>query len=156
MSIEETHDWAKKQREEWDKMATEHPMVTKLDTELTEGGDHPVQAIYFAKTERPSFSAEVGKNDDGDLIFHFWPTADDRYNVLTPVNGEHLWLFGDGFAEALAQSFLDVFKLEEKLCWDFVPELNSWVVRATGFGDNIMADDLSNKLFDILQARLEK
>jgi len=167
MSIEETYDWAKKQREEWDGMVSqEHPMVTKLDTELGKGGDHPVQAISFVKTERPSYIGEVGKNDDGDLVFHFWPTPDDQYNVLTdlgeqrtPDGGtkhDYLWVFGDIFAEALAQSFLDVFKLEDKLCWDFVPEQNSWVVRASGFGNNIMRNELATLLFDTLQKRLEK
>jgi hypothetical protein len=166
MSIEESYEWAKKQRAEWDKMVDqEHPMVSKLDVELSQGGDHQVVGLSFSRTECPSYVGEVGRNDDDDLIFHFWPTADDRYNVLTeiptptqenPRGTQAVWVFGDAFRDALAEAFLEVFKFEDKLCWDFVPEMNSWVVRASGFGSNVMADELSARVFDGLQHRIEK
>lgn len=165
-SIQETYDWAKKQRSEWDGMVAEkHPMVTRLDVELTNGGDHPVASISFAKFESDSFSGEVGKNDDGDLIFHFWPSNNDRYNVLELLEVKknddgskenvYIWRFGETFKDILADAFIKVFRFEEKLCWDFVPEMNSWVVRAQGFGKNLMADELATKLFHDLKERLE-
>lgn len=164
-NTEEAYDWAKKQREEWDSMATSHPMVSRLDSELSGGGDHPVATISFTKFACPSYTAEVGKNDDGDLIFHFWPTANDEYNHLeqqvTPQGREpeprdFLWKHNSGFDSHLADSFIEVFKFEDRLCWDYVPELNSWVVRAQGFGGNLMADELSSRLFESLRGRLEK
>lgn len=164
-SIEDTHEWAKKQRAEWDDMvARKHPMVTKLDTELTSGGDHPVTKIEFAKFSSDSFQGEVGKNDDGDLIFHFWPTNNEKYNWVEPVekiNSEgakeivYMWRFGESFKSTLADAFIKVFRFEEKLYWDFVPEMNSWVVRAQGFGRNFMANELATRLYNDLKKRLE-
>jgi len=136
----------------------EHPMVARLDAELTAGGDHPINpAITFAEFKADSFTGEVGKNEDGDLIFHFWPTANDKYNHLEKINDDlTLWKHNEGFTDHLADSFLEVFKLEDKLCWDYAKEMNSWVVRASGFGENLMADELSSRLFNVLQDRLEK
>ena len=163
-NIDKTYDWAKKQRTEWDDMAKDHPMVSAFDTEISGGGDHAINpAIAFAKFKSDSFTAEVGKNEDGDLIFHFWPTANDTYNHLEFVGqpGEersptkHLWVHNEGFSDSLADAFLEIFKLEDRLCWDYVPEMNSWVVRAAGFGENIMADELSSRLFINLRTQLE-
>ena len=164
-SIEKTYEWAKEKKKEWDGMVEqEHPMVTRLDAELTSGGDHPVAGISFAEFKSDSFTGEVGKNDDGDLIFHFWPTNKEPYNramELSPelqqkYNSQYMWVFGDGFEDHLGDAFLAVFKFEERLCWDYVAEMNSWVVRAQGFGENLMADELATKLFHSLRDRLEK
>jgi len=166
MSIEENYDWAKKQRAEWDDLVDRgQPEVSKLDVELSKGGDHPLVGVTFSKIEHASYTGEVGRVE-GDLIFHFWPTPDDKYNVLMTMgdeeaiqNGtkrEYIWVFGDAFSSALAQAFLDEIKQEDKLCWDFVPELNSWVVRATGFGDNPLAEEMSDRVFANLQGRLEQ
>lgn len=163
-NIEEAHDWAKKQREEWDSMATGHPMVSRFDMEISKGGDHPVAAISFAEFKCDSYTAEVGKSDGGDLMFHFWPTSNDKYNHLeqqvtpqgrAPEPRDFLWKHNSGFDSHLADAFIEVFKLEDKLCWDYVPELNSWVVRAQGFGSNLMVDELTARLFESLRAKLE-
>lgn len=156
MTIEETYDWAKKQRAEWDDLVERgQPEVVSLDKELSKGGDHAVASITFSKVTNLSYTGEVGRVD-GDLIFHFWPTADDKYNVLTDLGDQKIWVFGDPFSDALAQAFIDEFKYPDKLCWDFVPELNSWVVRASGFGDNPHAEELATNMFNNLQERLEQ
>lgn len=160
-SVQATHEWAKERRKEWEGMVSEkHPMVVKLDAELTNGGDHPVAGVAFAEFKSESFTGEVGKNDDGDLIFHFWPTANDRYHTLRPAKDSEgkdiqLWCFGEPFQGILGDAFVEVFRFEEKLCWDYVPEMNSWVVRAQGFGKNFMADELATKLFVTLKGMLE-
>ena len=125
---------------------------------LSEWDDKPqvfrgLQSVEFAKTERSSYKGEVGKIGD-DLIFHFWPTDDARYSRGPNDKGE--WEFSEVFPDALATSFIEVFKLEDKLSWDFVPEMNSWAVRARGFGSNTMANELATKLFNSLQDRLER
>jgi len=168
MSIEETHEWAKKIRSEWDdKVQSGDPIVSHLDKEMAEVGKSEVGAVSFARTERPSFVGEVGRVGE-DLFFHFWPTSDDRYSVLTYVGNardeytkekdveNHIYVFSDVFADALATSFLEIFKFEDRMCWDFVPEMNSWVVRVSRFADSPAAEDLSSQLFDSLQRRLEK
>lgn len=167
-SIEETYDWAKKVRGEWEaKIAAGEDGIETLDKELSGGGDHKLDPVAFARTERPSYLGEVGKVD-GDLFFHFFPSDDDKYSVLTYAGNRRdqfekeadtdnwVRVFPDVFADALATSFIEVFKFEDKMCWDFVPEMNSWVVRVTGMADNPHADDLSMKLFNVLQGRLEK
>ena len=144
MSIEESMKWAKERRGDWNDLNE-----TYLNSKI--GGKNKFAAVTFAKTERPSFTGEVGKVDD-DLIFHFWPSEDEDYSTL---EGDE-WKFSSIFPDALATSFIEVFKLEDRLCWDFVEEMNSWVVRASRFGGNPMADELANRLFTALQDRLER
>lgn len=158
MSMEETYDWAKKVRKEFEQKAAEDPNLGALNKELTQGGDHAVGVINFSTIECPSFRGEVGKVED-DLFFHFFPTADETFSELLGEDretGEKMWGFKPVFQDALATSFLEVFKHEDKLCWDFVPELQSWVVRCKGFGTNVMKDQLASKLFATLQTRLEQ
>ena len=164
--MKDTHDWAKKVSKEFEIMSNTAGAddVKALNNELTNGGDHAMQHVNFVRVERPSYSGEVGRIE-GDLMFHFFPANNDTHSVLIhtgteTVDGEekkyYRWDFKETFADALADAFLEVFKQQEKLCWDFVHEVNSWVVRCAGFGDNIMADQLATKLFDNLQKRLEQ
>ena len=137
-----------------------------LNTELSVGGDHSLTPLAFARAERPSFTAEVGKSGR-DLIFHFWPVQHDKYSRFMYTGIEHdpykiekdlenyVWVFADGFSDSLAESFLEVFKQEDRLCWDFVPEMNSWIVRAAGYGENLMKNEMANSVLDTLQKKLE-
>ena len=156
-SIEETHEWAKGVRAEWDERVKNGDSVAEhFNKEIETAGKSEVSPVAFARTERPSFIGEVG-TVDGDLFFHFFPSDNDDYSSLEDVgDGEKARVFCDVFADALATSFIEVFKFEDKMCWDFVPEMNSWVVRVTGYAENSHAGDLSIDLFDALQKRLEK
>lgn len=140
MSIEETYDWAKKQRALWDQQAQQDPDLGALDKEITEVSDYPVAAVEFSKFQGEAFLGEVGVVN-GDLIFHFFSPDDE---------------FLECFEDHLADAFIETFKLEDRLCWDFVPELTSWVVRATGYGDNPSREELANRLFVCLQDKLEE
>lgn len=164
--MKETHDWAKQVSKEFEIMSNTKGAddVKALNNELSHGGDHALRQANFVRVERPSFTGEVGRVE-GDLMFHFFPADNDTHSVLIHTGSEILdgeekkyyrWDFKETFPDALAVAFLEVFKLEEKLCWDFVLEMNSWVVRCTGFGSNIMANQLAEKLFDNLQTRLEQ
>jgi hypothetical protein len=144
MSTEENMEWARKRMEEWGDMAEACAKMPK--------DRHGFSAVGFTKIERPSFTGEVGRVDN-DLLFHFWPAEDPKYS--RGPNDGGLWEFSEIFPDALATSFLEVFRLEDRLCWDFVPEMNSWVVRANGFGRNPLAEELAQSLFAVLQKRLE-
>ena len=156
MSIEETYDWAKQVGADFQVMAKRAEDVGALNKELTSGGDHPVSVVSFVQVDRPSFRGEVGVVE-GDLFFHFFPAANEEHSeLLGETDDGKYWGFKPIFQDALATSFLEVFKQEDKLCWDFVTEMHSWVVRCSGFGNNIMANELAEKLFNNLQNRLEK
>ena len=164
MSLEETHDWAKQVSKDFKAMAQRAEDVNALNKELEGGGDHQLATVQFVKVSALAFEGEVGKVDD-DLFFHFFPAESEEYSDISEetVMGDdgrpvvrQFWVFKEGFEESLGDAFLEVFKLEDKLCWDFVSELNSWVVRCTGFGANIMANQLAEKLFNNLQKRLEQ
>lgn len=96
--------------------------------------------VAFDRTNRGCYAAEVGKKD-GDIIFHFYPTEPGA-------------IFSDHFRDRLGDSFLAVFPHPEQLCWDYVDELNSWVVKAMGYASNPWVDGLINKLFEELDKRL--
>jgi hypothetical protein len=156
MSIEDAHEWAKGVRAEWDERVKNGDSVAEhFNKEVETVGKSEVAPVAFARTERPSFTGEVG-TVDSDLFFHFWPSNDDRYSSVMQIADESVRVFCDVFADALATSFIEVFKFEDKMCWDFVPEMNSWVVRVSGFADNPHSDELAARLFDVLQNRLEK
>ena len=137
MSIEESYKWAKQQRAEWEKQEHEDVDLNAL-TEFKSGEDKSVRPVEFSRFSSTHFAGEVGVVGE-DLIFHFFPGGSE---------------FPENFADDLGDAFLEVFKLEERLCWDFVPELHSWVVRAAGYGQNLSRDELSNRLFTCLQAKL--
>lgn len=162
--LEETHDWAKKVADEFKTMsATEGADDVKaLDNELTNGGDHHVNTIQFVHVDRDAYRTEIGKVED-DLMFHFYPSPDPLYSIASivettdeegNVSKETRYDFKELFPSALASAFLAVFKQEEKLCWDYVPELISWVVRCKGFGNNVMKNKLAEKLLDSLDSQL--
>lgn len=131
MSIQETYEWAKDKMEKWSDL-------TKGKDTLQSEVNKKVIVPPILRFENMSFVGDVALRD-GDLFFHFYPT-DRAPNVLMPVGKEKMWVFGDKFSAHLADSFKKVFRFEERLFWDFVPELNSWVVRAAGFGDNPLHD----------------
>lgn len=170
-TLDETYDWAKQVSKDFEVMASRAEDVGALNKELSNGGDHKFHTHNFVKVERPSFLAEVGRADGAngeeneDLVFHFFPVYDEKYSIRTDVvtRGEDgapkkhdRWDFVSAFPDILGDSFLAIFKQEDKLCWDYVPEMTSWVVRCQGFGTNIMANQLAEKLFADLQGRLER
>ncbi len=145
MTVQDTYEWAKKQLGVWENIQEKIPK-----TELNEFG-----ALKFLKFENQSFTGEVAPTE-GDLIFHFFPTADAKFNKQIAVEGERIWVFGDRFADELAQAFLDTFKYQDRLFWDFVPEMNSWAVRVQGYAENPFYLELIEGVLCRLKEKIEK
>ena len=97
-------------------------------------------AIEFARTEREKYIGEVGRKL-GNFIYHFFPLESQP--------------FPENFEEILGESFLEVFKFEDRVRAVFVPEFHSWAVIAVGFAVNLMSDDLAIQVFSVLDKRLE-
>ncbi len=148
MSIKETYEWAKEKMDQWDGLVKETGAVA---TEAQK----KVAVPPFARFENPSFCGDVIKQG-GDLFFHFFPTANSLYNLGSVVDSKPVWTFETGFSTCLADSFLAVFKHEDRLCWDYVNEMHSWVVRCMGYADNPLVDDLIERVLCAIKERYEK
>jgi len=134
MSIKETHEWAKEKMARWGELAEKTGTIVNRPQEK-------IDVPPVLQFENPSFYGDVCRRD-GDMVFHFFPTTNDRFNVKVDVQGEKVWVFNDRFADLLGDAFIETFKFPERLFWDYVPELNSWVVRCHGYGDNPLNDSL--------------
>ncbi len=145
MSIQETHEWAKEKMSRWKEL-------TDASKGIEAEPQKKIGAPPLLQFENASFYGDVCRRD-GDLIFHFFPTSNDRFSVKVDVAGEKIWVFGDHFADNLGDSFNQVFKHQERLFWDYVPELNSWVVRCSGFGDNPLNDALVEQVLVTLKKK---
>ena len=119
-------------------------------------GDLTVPALAFVKPEKTfaSFAPEYAV-DNGDLVFHFFlpeqlqPFADrgdvvsywkDKFpRVLDPVTREH---FAAEYPRIRA-AYVDDYGV------------NSWWMRATGFGDTLLdADSFVNRFYERLEKEL--
>jgi len=109
------------------------------DVVQTSSGE-PFDAVEFARSERPKYVGEVGKKL-GDYVFHLFPL---------PSEG-----FPKDFEAKMTEAFLDVFQFEDRVQASYTPELNSWAVRAIGFANNPMSDDLALRVFPALDQKLE-
>lgn len=128
MSIQETHEWAKERMAEWDGLAEK---MRAQDPALELGKQKRVGVPPYAQFDNHLFYGDITIRD-GDLFFHFFPKEGHP--------------FGEIFPEALGDAFTAVFKHVDRLFWDFVPELNSWVVRCAGFGDNPLLDQVADRV----------
>lgn len=146
MSIVESHEWAKEKMGRWKELTTASQGIEKEPQKR-------VGAPPILEFQNPSFIGDVCFRE-GDIVFHFFPTTNDRFNVKVDVNGEKIWVFGDRFADSLGNAFLEVFKFPERLFWDYVPELNSWVVRCAGYGDNPLNMMLIEKVLVALKKQI--
>jgi hypothetical protein len=103
--------------------------------------DVPVAPMQFVRVERKGYVGEVGKKG-GDYIFHFFPKDNQNWSP--------------DFGDKLGDAFLEVFRNPDRVEASWADELNSWAVRARGYADNPLADELAVKVFDVLDRRLEK
>ncbi len=103
-------------------------------------GGTPVEPIEFVRMPRKKYLGEVGRKKD-DLVFHFFPLGDGQ--------------FPDDFEGKMAEAFLEVFKLEDRVEASYVPELHSWAARARGFAHTTGNDKLVLQLFALLDQKLD-
>src|ERR1043166_404040 len=123
--------------------AEEKPTLQTGEVVKTPGGE-PFGAIDFARTERDSYVAEVGKKG-GQYIYHFYPKTKDK-----------------SFRDKLEAALLEVFKNSDQIEISFIEkgeddpwvEVNSWAVRVRGFGSNIWGDELAVRVFNVLDESL--
>jgi hypothetical protein len=134
---------------EWAKEKAPKIELEKLKEHVPTEELNRFNAIQFREFKNMSFRGEVAKRGD-DLFFHFFPTDHPKFNSF--VDG--LWLFGKDFESHMAEAFLETFKHPDKLCSDYVPELNSWVVRVSGFGNNPLWEEMADRVLIRLKAKL--
>lgn len=101
----------------------------------------PFGAIEFVRVDRPKYIGEVGKKG-GDYVFHFFSKDPEK------------WKFPPNFEEKMGDAFLEMFKFQDRVQAIYTDELNSWAVRAVGYANNPLADDLALKVFDVLDKLL--
>lgn len=147
MISKETHEWAKQKMGQWKEL-------TQETSRISSSADKKVASTQKGSFKTDSFFGDISSRD-GDLFFHFFPTPNSRYN-LCAEHGEVVWIFSSNFVEGLTQAFLSVFKFEERLFLDFVPELQSYVVRCSGFGDNPLQDTMIENVLIKLKEMYEK
>lgn len=99
----------------------------------------PFGTIEFLRMDRPKYVGEVGKKG-GDYVFHFFPKEGESL----PPN----------FEEKMGDAFLEMFKFQDRVQSIYTEELSSWAVRAVGYANNPLADDLAIKVFDVLDKLL--
>ena len=146
MSIEDTHKWAKEKMSQWPDLAKE-PCPW-------DGTTKGMMAARELKFSNDSFFGDVTSRD-GDLFFHFFPTANSSFNLCTE-NGEPVWVFNSEFVNDLTEAFLEVFKFADRIFLDFVLELQSYVVRCAGYGENPFQDEMIDKVLLGIKERYER
>lgn len=117
-----------------------HP-TTDL-TPLTTEPAHGVDPLRFMKFTRPKYRAEYAVEGD-DLVFHFFlPEGADP-------NAQHKF-WSHEFPTQLELTAIKHFQVTApRLQAQFIPDygLNSWWLRAFGFGASTLSDALAQELF---------
>lgn len=125
----------------WVERVTKSPgLVTPIKPgELVKSSSgKPFGVINFAQVKKKLFLAEIGKKSDV-YYYHFYPSTETN-----PTD----------FYEKMSDAFIDVFKNKDQVEADWVPEMNSWAVRVTGWGNSVWGDDLALKVINLLDTML--
>jgi hypothetical protein len=148
MSIQETHQWAKEKMSQWSELSNEADKLLREGDKVKKIA--PLQKYQF---KNDSFFGDVTARD-GDLFFHLFPTDNAKFSVWDEEM--RVWTFNKGFVDALTQAFLSVLKHEDRLFLDFVVELQSYVVRCAGFGDNPLQDEIIERILVKIKEKHER
>lgn len=101
----------------------------------------PFGVIEFIKYQKTDFIAELGKKGN-HYIYHFFPSAKLQS--------------GTKFKDSLSDVLLALFKREDQIELDWVPEMKAWAVRISGWVDNIWGDDLADRAIHNLDTMLKE
>ena len=144
MSIQETYQWAKETASQLEKFSKEESRANK------------VAALKKFQFSNNSFFGDVTIKE-GDIFFHFFPSNNSISNLCleSPSIGKY-WVFSHAFMEAVTDAFLLVFKHEDRIFQDFVPELNSYVIRCAGFGDNPLQEEMIERVLVRIKEKYEQ
>lgn len=148
MSIQETHQWAKEKMSQWADLSKEADKL-KLDGDRVK----KISSLQKCQFKNDSFFGDVTSRD-GDLFFHLFPTNDAKFSVWNEKL--RVWTFNTAFVNALTEAFLSVLKHEDRLFLDFVVELQSYVVRCAGFGDNPLQDEIIERILVKIKEKYER
>lgn len=126
-----------------------------IDPKEELGGSAPiggVKSLEFEELEYTTFLAEWAL-DGIDLVFHFkLPTSPEDLRKIK-YDGDYWQGLFPGVLSEVAQ---EVFKATyPQLKAAFTPEMDSWWMRAYGFGKSFGAEELVRKFLDTLDIRLE-
>jgi hypothetical protein len=88
----------------------------------------PFGVIEFVRVKKDGFVAELGKKSN-HYIYHFYPS--DQY------------MMGTRFEDIMTDVLLELFKREDQIEVDWVPEMKAWAVRISGWTDSIWGDDMA-------------
>lgn len=147
MSIQDTYNWAKEKAEHWLDTANHQSFPLDPTTKT-------MSSVCELKFSNDSFFGDVAIRD-GDLFFHFFATSDKIFNrQIKPSNT--IWTFRQDFLDALTDAFVATFKHAERLFVDFVPELQSYVVRCAGFGDNPLYSEMIERTLVKIKEKYER
>lgn len=134
--------WVKDMKAKAPKISEE----TIKEVEAVDGlGKTPMDVISFVRVERDLYNAESATKGR-DLVFHFFPKMPGAWPTSAASNRS--------FEDVMGDAFIEVFKFPERLQAAFAEELDSWAVRAVGWGDNFAADVLVSRVYEALDRRL--
>ncbi len=128
--------------ETWVERVTKTPNVVvplKSGAKVVSSSGKSFGVVEFAKVSKKLFMVEIGKKSDV-YYYHFYPSTEVSQN---------------DFYEKMADALLVAFKNKDQIEADWVPEMNSWAVRVTGWGNNIWGDDLAIRAINLLDTLLE-
>lgn len=100
----------------------------------------PFGIVEFARIGKKNFVAEVGKKGKY-YIYHFFPS-------------ESYLSFSVTFRDKMSDVLLELFKREDQIEIDWVPEMKSWAIRVSGWTDHIWGDDLALRVIERLDQAL--
>ncbi len=118
---------------------------TTAVTALRDQGSEPFKPVRFYSTQRARYVGEVGRREN-DLIFHFFALP----NLAFPISDQSQKSFDDVMGDA----FIEVFRYEDRVEAAYSDELKSWAVKVRGYGSNLAAPELCDRLFEALDRRL--
>ncbi len=104
-------------------------------------GGEPFGVVEFARVTKDDFVAEIGKKGNY-YIYHFYPSP--RY------------MAGTIFEDIMTDVLVDLFKREDQIETDWVPEMRAWAVRVSGWTDSIWGDDLAVRAIHRLDEALKE
>ena len=135
-------------------VAETDPVLAKEKMHSEPGAGTGVQAINFARIEEfTTFVAEYTIKDD-DLVFHFFLTPElDREPKDGPVAVYWMRTFPLTLDRA-AQTFFRA--TAPRLQAKYTAELQSWWLRAQGFGTNLDPDKLAQEFLRELDKALDQ
>lgn len=128
-----------------------HPEQATAQLAEQGAGSLPVQAIHFQKVDGyTTFNVEYAVSE-GDLIFHFYVTAEIQ-KLKSPQ--DYWYKLFPSVLDVIAR---DHFKVEfPRLKAAYTEEKASWWMRAFGFGGVLEPHKLAHGFFDKLDAALEE